>query len=72
MSNGNNSGAGQVPAALARVLGGLPRMAVAYSGGLDSRFLCHAALLCGCDVLAVHVSGPHIPAQESAGATAWA
>ncbi|NCB23459.1 MAG: PP-loop family protein [Deltaproteobacteria bacterium] len=72
MSNGNNGGAGQVPAALARVLGGLPRMAVAYSGGLDSRFLCHAALLCGCDVLAVHVFGPHIPAQESAGATAWA
>ena len=72
MSNGNNSGAGQVPAALAKVLTGLPRMAVAYSGGLDSRFLCHAALLCGCDVLAVHVSGPHIPAQESTGATAWA
>lgn len=47
-------------------------MAVAYSGGLDSRFLCHAALLRGCDVLAVHVFGPHIPAQESAGATAWA
>ena len=72
MSNGNNSGAGQVPAAVAKVLGGLPRIAVAYSGGLDSRFLCHAALLCGCDVLAVHVFGPHIPAQESAGATAWA
>lgn len=72
MSNGNNGGAGQVPAALARVLGGLPRIAVAYSGGLDSRFLCHAALLCGCDVLAVHVFGPHIPPQESAGATAWA
>jgi len=72
MNNRHNSGAGQVPAALARVLGGLPRIAVAYSGGLDSRFLCHAALLCGCDVLAVHVFGPHIPPQESAGATAWA
>ena len=72
MSDRNNSGAGQVPAALARVLGGLPRIAVAYSGGLDSRFLCHAALLCGCEVLAVHVFGPHIPPQESAGATAWA
>ena len=72
MNNRHTSGAGQVPAALARVLGGLPRIAVAYSGGLDSRFLCHAALLCGCDVLAVHVFGPHIPPQESAGATAWA
>ena len=72
MSDRNNSGAGQVPAALARVLGGLPRIAVAYSGGLDSRFLCHAALLCGCEVLAVHVFGPHIPPQESAGATTWA
>ncbi len=72
MTNGNNSAVGQVPAALARVLGALPNMAVAYSGGLDSRFLCHAALLCGCDVLALHVFGPHIPPQESAGATAWA
>ena len=72
MSNGNSSPEGQVPAALARVLGALPKLAVAYSGGLDSRFLCHAALLCGCDVLAVHVFGPHIPPQESAGATAWA
>ena len=64
--------ADQVPAALAAVLRGLPRVAVAFSGGLDSRFLCHAALLCGCDVLAVHVYGPHIPPQESDGAAAWA
>ncbi|MTJ92138.1 MAG: PP-loop family protein [Desulfovibrio sp.] len=72
MSDRYDCATGQVPAALAKVLGGLPRVAVAYSGGLDSRFLCHAALLCGCDVLAVHVFGPHIPPQESAGATAWA
>ncbi|UIB00683.1 PP-loop family protein [Desulfovibrio desulfuricans] len=64
--------ADQVPAALAAVLRDLPRLAVAFSGGLDSRFLCHAALLCGCNVLAVHVYGPHIPPQESAGAAAWA
>ena len=64
--------ADQVPAALAAALRDLPRLAVAFSGGLDSRFLCHAALLCGCDVLAVHVYGPHIPPQESAGAAAWA
>ena len=72
MNNGYSSAVGQVPAALARVLGALPNMAVAYSGGLDSRFLCHAALLCGCNVLAVHVFGPHIPPQESAGAKVWA
>ncbi|MGD9575741.1 PP-loop family protein [uncultured Desulfovibrio sp.] len=64
--------ADQVPAVLAAVLRDLPRLAVAFSGGLDSRFLCHAALLCGCNVLAVHVYGPHIPPQESAGAAAWA
>jgi len=61
-----------LPASLAAVLRGLPRLAVAFSGGLDSRFLCHAALLCGCDVLAVHAQGPHIAAQESAEAVAWA
>lgn len=61
-----------LPAALATALRGLPRLAVAFSGGLDSRFLCHAALLCGCDVLAVHAHGPHISARESAEAVAWA
>lgn len=71
-SAGQAFSADQVPAVLARVLRGLPRVAVAFSGGLDSRFLCHAALLCGCDVLAVHVYGPHIPPQESAGAAVWA
>ena len=70
--NKNSFNANQVPAALAAVLRDLPRVAIAYSGGLDSRLLCHAALLCGCDVLAVHVYGPHIPPQESAGAAAWA
>lgn len=68
MSSRHNSGAAALaPAALAKVLEGLPRIAVAYSGGLDSRFLRHAALLCGCDVLAVHVFGPHIPPQERRG-----
>ena len=68
----NSFHADQIPAALAAVLRDVPRVAVAFSGGLDSRFLCHAALLSGCDVLAVHVYGPHIPPQESAGAAAWA
>ena len=70
--NNSSFNADKLPAALVAVLRDLPRMAIAYSGGLDSRFLCHAALLCGCDVLAVHVYGPHIPPQESAGAAAWA
>lgn len=47
-------------------------IAVALSGGIDSRFLCHAALLCGADVLAAHVAGPHIPAADTAWAIAWA
>ena len=54
------------------ILAGLPRMAVALSGGLDSRFLCHMALACGCDVVALHGAGPHIPAEESAAALDWA
>ena len=38
MNDRHDGATGQVPAALAKVLGGLPRVAVAYSGGLDSRF----------------------------------
>lgn len=47
-------------------------LCVALSGGLDSRFLTHAALLAGCDVLAAHAAGPHVPEAESAWARAWA
>lgn len=80
--------AAKLPAALTRLLrgvqnadadGGLgqkrnssPRLAVAFSGGLDSRFLCHAARLCGADVLALHATGPHIPQEESRAAIQWA
>lgn len=49
-----------------------PRLAVAFSGGLDSRFLCHAARLCGCDVLALHAAGPHGTQEESRAALQWA
>ncbi|MDO5483454.1 MAG: PP-loop family protein [Desulfovibrionaceae bacterium] len=49
-----------------------PGLAVAFSGGLDSRFLCHAARLCGYTVLALHVRGPHIPPAESKAALDWA
>ena len=61
-----------LPQALARQLRAMPPLVVAFSGGIDSRFLSHAALLSGCDVLAVHARGPHIPAGESAHALAWA
>lgn len=61
-----------LPEAFAAALRGLPPLAVAFSGGLDSRFLCHAARLCGCDVLALHARGPHIPPEESARAAQWA
>lgn len=57
---------------LGGVLAGLPHLAVAFSGGLDSRFLCHMALRAGCDVVALHGAGPHVPAEESAAAQAWA
>ena len=61
-----------LPRELARRLRAMPPLVVAFSGGIDSRFLSHAALLSGCDVLAVHARGPHIPAGESAHALAWA
>lgn len=47
-------------------------LAVAFSGGVDSRFLCHAALAAGVDVLAVHARGAHMPERESRYAEAWA
>ncbi|MBD5417934.1 MAG: PP-loop family protein [Desulfovibrio sp.] len=59
-------------ARLREVLSGIPRMAVAFSGGLDSRFLCHAAQGAGCDLLLIHGAGPHVPPEESAEAEAWA
>ena len=47
-------------------------LAVAFSGGLDSRFLCFALRRAGCDVLALHATGPHVPQAESAAARCWA
>lgn len=66
---------GGTDAAAARLRGllaALPRVAVALSGGLDSRFLCHMALAAGCDLVALHASGPHVPGEESAAAGDWA
>lgn len=46
--------------------------ALAYSGGLDSRFLAHAAHLYGMKPLLLHVTGPHVPMDETTFARNWA
>lgn len=46
-------------------------VAVAFSGGLDSRFLAHMAMRAGLRVLALHANGPHIPSREHAYAAQW-
>ena len=61
-----------LPDGLAEKLRSLSPLAVALSGGVDSRFLCHAARIAGCDVIALHARGPHIPPEESAYACRWA
>ena len=43
----------------------LGRLTVAYSGGIDSRFLAHAAIHAGVSVELVHVSGPHVAPAET-------
>ena len=50
----------------------LKKLVVAFSGGLDSRFLCYTAKRAGVDVRALHVSGPHIPNRETEEALQWA
>lgn len=45
---------------------------LAYSGGIDSRFLAHAARLAAVPVRLVHVRGPHVAPAESEFALAWA
>lgn len=64
--------ADMLPARLRQILASLPKIALAYSGGIDSRFLAHAARLCGCEVLAINASGPHISPTETAWAREWA
>lgn len=61
-----------LPAALVSFFRDAGFMAIALSGGIDSRFLCHAATLCSSKFIAVHVSGPHIAQDESNFARLWA
>ncbi len=48
------------------------RFALAFSGGMDSRFLAHAAGLLGYTPVLLHISGPHIAAEETQNAELWA
>ena len=50
----------------------LSPLALAFSGGLDSRFLAHAARIASCNILLLHAFGPHISPRESQRAEAWA
>lgn len=49
-----------------------PALAVALSGGVDSRFLCLALQREGIPFLALHAGGPHVPEAESRAALHWA
>lgn len=57
---------------LTALLRGQGPWTLAYSGGLDSRFLAHAGWLADCPPLLVHVRGPHVPTGESHLGLSWA
>lgn len=59
------------PALLAH-LQHLGAMTIACSGGVDSRFLAHAALQAGVDARLVHIAGPHVPAKDTQFMLSWA
>lgn len=58
--------------ALNALLAQWPRVAVAYSGGVDSTLLLAAALEAGCEVLALTVGAPVWPRQDLQEAAAYA
>ncbi|MDL2216466.1 PP-loop family protein [Desulfovibrio sp. OttesenSCG-928-M14] len=63
------------PELFAELLQNCRPMALAFSGGLDSRFLAHSALALlptPGDLCLIHVCGPHVPEDESRAADAWA
>lgn len=56
---------------LQQILQILPPCVVAFSGGLDSRFLLYMLAKQGKEILAVHVVGPHMREKESREAIKW-
>ena len=50
----------------------LSPVALAYSGGLDSRFLAFVAKKADVDIHLYHICGPHISSDETEKAKAWA
>lgn len=56
---------------LSGILRDLPPFALSVSGGLDSRFLCRAAMRCGLSPLLIFVRGPQLTPRETAGALDW-
>ena len=58
--------------ALLSRLQSLGPVTVAYSGGIDSRFLAHAALHADVSMELVHVCGPHVAPSETDFALDWA
>ena len=57
---------------LVQRLHALAPLAIAFSGGLDSRFLAFTAARAGLDPLLVHAHGPHVPQHETQAAQEWA
>ena len=56
--------ANAVPANLEAFFAAHPRLALAFSGGVDSAYLLYAARACGCDVKAYYVCSAFQPAFE--------
>ena len=48
------------------------RIGIAYSGGVDSRFVAWAVRRAGCVPVLLHVSGAHVPVWEADGAKRFA
>lgn len=53
-----------VPSALQAFFSDHPRLALAFSGGVDSAYLLYAAIACGCDVRAYYAQSAFQPAFE--------
>ena len=57
--------------ALEQQLKGFFSPVLAFSGGIDSRFLAHSMCRAGITFSAVHITGEHVPRVESEKALAW-